>query len=286
MVFRVGCHVSISGSVDLAFDRAKKLNCNTFQIFTKNPRGWSARQLNDNEVYSFRDQLNHKILFPVVSHISYLPNLASQSKEIYEKSINSFLLELERSLTLHIPYFIIHGGSYKGSAKEQGFETYVNSILKGVEITKGKVVILIENSSGSKNSITGVFPDIMRILNEVNDKKVVQVCFDTCHAFSAGYDLQNKKGVINTLEEMESLIGIENVAIIHANDSTGDLGSHRDNHEHIGLGKIGETGFKELVNHPLLSKKPWILETPVNEIRGDSDNIKYLKMLRNKELWD
>ncbi len=282
MVFRVGCHVSISGSVDFAFERAKKLCCNTFQIFTKNPRGWSAKQLNENEVRSFKKQLEQRILFPIISHISYLPNLASQSKEIYEKSINSFLLELDRSLTLSIPYFIVHGGSYKGGTKEQGFVTYIDSILKGVEIANGKTVILIENSSGGKNSISGVLPDIEKILNEINDRKAVQVCFDTCHAFSAGYDLKNRKGVFNTLEEMQSTIGIENVAIIHANDSKGELGSHRDIHEHIGLGKIGEAGFKELVNHPLLSKKPWILETPVNETRGDSDNIDYLRMLRNK----
>ncbi|MCG3220260.1 MAG: deoxyribonuclease IV [Candidatus Heimdallarchaeota archaeon] len=282
MVFRVGCHVSISGSVDFAFERAKKLCCNTFQIFTKNPRGWSAKQLNENEVRSFKKQLEQRILFPIISHISYLPNLASQSKEIYEKSINSFLLELDRSLTLSIPYFIVHGGSYKGGTKEQGFVTYIDSILKGVEIANGKTVILIENSSGGKNSVSGVLPDIEKILNEINDRKAVQVCFDTCHAFSAGYDLKNRKGVFNTLEEMQSTIGIENVAIIHANDSKGELGSHRDIHEHIGLGKIGEAGFKELVNHPLLSKKPWILETPVNETRGDSDNIDYLRMLRNK----
>lgn len=282
MVFRVGCHVSISGSVDLAFDRAKKLNCNTFQIFTKNPRGWSAKQLNKNEAQSFRKKVEQRILFPVISHISYLPNLASQSKEIYKKSINSFLLELDRSLTLTIPYFIIHGGSYKGGTKEQGIETYINSILKGVEIANSKIVILIENSSGGKNSVSGVFPDIEKILDEINDRKAVQVCFDTCHAFSAGYNLENKKGVSNTLEEMGSTIGLENVAVVHANDSKGELGSHRDIHEHIGLGKIGETGFKELVNHPLLSKKPWILETPINEKRGDSDNIDYLRMLRNK----
>ena len=282
MVFRVGCHVSISGSVDFAFERAKKLCCNTFQIFTKNPRGWSAKQLNENEVRSFKKQLEQRILFPIISHISYLPNLASQSKEIYEKSIKSFLLELDRSLTLSIPYFIVHGGSYKGGTKEQGFVTYIDSILKGVEIANGKTVILIENSSGGKNSVSGVLPDIEKILNEINDRKAVQVCFDTCHAFSAGYDLKNRKGVFNTLEEMQSTIGIENVAIIHANDSKGELGSHRDIHEHIGLGKIGEAGFKELVNHPLLSKKPWILETPVNETRGDSDNIDYLRMLRNE----
>ncbi|MCG3225444.1 MAG: deoxyribonuclease IV [Candidatus Heimdallarchaeota archaeon] len=282
MVFRVGCHVSISGSVDFAFERARKLCCNTFQIFTKNPRGWSAKQLNENEIKSFRKQLEQRKMFPVISHISYLPNLASQNKEIYEKSINSFLLELDRSLTLDIPYFIIHGGSYKGGTKDQGIETYTNSILKGVEHVNGKTVILIENSSGGKNSVSGVFSDIAKIVNEIDDKKAVQVCFDTCHAFGAGYDLESKRGVFNTLEEMESSIGLVNVAVIHANDSKGELGSHRDYHEHIGLGKIGEVGFKELVNHPILSKKPWILETPVNETRGDSDNLDYLRMLRNK----
>jgi deoxyribonuclease-4 len=282
LVFRIGCHVSIAGSVDLAFERAKKLSCNTFQIFTKNPRGWSAKQLNENEVKSFRKQVGQRILYPVISHISYLPNLASQNEEIYKKSMDSFLLELDRCLALNIPYFIIHGGSYRGGTKEQGFRTYIKSILKGVETTNGKVVILIENSSGGKNTVTGAFPDIAKILSEIDDEKAVQVCFDTCHAFSAGYDIKNKKGVFSTLEEVESTIGIASIAVVHANDSKGDLGSHRDVHEHIGLGMIGEAGFRELVNHSLLSDKPWILETPIDETRGDTDNLAYLRKLRKE----
>lgn len=283
MTFRVGCHVSISGSIDLAFDRALKLTCDTFQIFTKSPRGWAAKFLEEDTIEKFKMQLNSKILFPVVSHISYLPNLASQKKDIYEKSIKSFLLELERSMVLEIPYFVIHGGSYKGTTKAKGIQTYIKSILKGVEIAQGKTTILIENSAGGKNSVNGAFPDIMDILDEINDKNAVKICFDTCHAFATGYDLHTKKGISNTLEELESTVGMDNIELIHANDSKGELGSHRDHHEHIGLGKIGELGFKELVNHPRISKKPWIIETPVNEIRGDIDNLNYLRKLKNKE---
>jgi len=246
-------------------------------------RETSAKQFNEEEVSKFRYRSNQKSFFPVFSHISYLPNLASQNAEIYEKSIASFLIELERCSILGVPYFIIHGGSHRGSTKAKGVETYIQSILKGIDSTQGKVTILIENSSGGKNSITGNFQDIQYILEEVNDKNLVQVCFDTCHAFNAGYDLYNRSSVYKTLEELESTIGIENVAVVHANDSKSELGSNRDIHEHIGLGMIGEIGFKELVNSTQFSEKPWILETPVDEIRGDSDNLTYLRMLRNKE---
>ena len=283
MTFRVGCHVSISGSIELAFARATKLTCNTFQIFTKNPRGWVAKTLEEEAVENFKKQINQRIQFPVISHISYLPNLASQKEDIYKKSIKSFLLELERSLMLEIPYFVIHGGSYKGGTKEQGFRTYVESILKGIELVQGKVIILIENSAGGKNSVNGSFTDIMQIMNEIDDKNAVQVCLDTCHAFVAGYDLSATQGISITLKEIESTIGIDSIALIHANDSKGELGSHRDNHEHIGLGRIGEEGFRELVNHQLLSKKPWIIETPVNDIREDIDNINYLRKLKNRK---
>jgi deoxyribonuclease-4 len=283
MVFRIGCHVSISGSIELAFERAKQLTCNTFQIFTKNPRGWFAKPLEEDAIEKFREQMRRKIQFPVISHISYLPNLASQKEDIYTKSIGSFLLELERSMTLGIPYFVIHGGSYKGSKKEQGVQTYVESILKGLELVQGKVIILVENSAGGKNSVTGTFSDIMKIINEIGDKKAVKVCFDTCHAFAAGYDLSFKKGISSVFREIESTIGMDNIALIHANDSKGELGSHIDNHEHIGLGKIGEVGFKEMVNNHKFGKKPWIIETPVNDIRGDLDNLNFLRKLKNKE---
>lgn len=281
---KVGCHVSIAESIDLSFTRAKEIGCTTFQIFTKNPRGWSAKPLENRAIANFKNQMVQSSINPVFAHISYLPNLASLDNDVYKKSIKSLLLELERCKILTIPYFVIHGGSYKGGSFKQGFDTYVNSILKGIESVGSKVTILVENSAGGKNSITGDINNIAKILKEIGDEESVKFCFDTCHAFSAGYDLRNKKTVADTLAVIESNIGIDNLILIHANDSKGDFMSHRDIHEHIGLGRIGEEGFKELVNHPLLKNKFWILETPVNEIRSDRENINFLlSLVKNKE---
>jgi deoxyribonuclease-4 len=281
---KVGCHVSIAESIDLSFTRAKEIGCTTFQIFMKNPRGWSAKLLENEEIVKFKNQMVQSGISPVFAHISYLPNLASLDKDVYKKSIESLLLELERCMILTIPYFIIHGGSYKGGSFKQGFDTYVNSILRGLEKVGNKVTILVENSAGGKNSITGEINNIAKILEEIGAEDSVKFCFDTCHGFSAGYDLRNKKAVADTLAAIESSIGIKNLVLIHANDSKGDFMSHRDIHEHIGLGKIGVKGFKELVNHPQIENKFWILETPVNEIRGDVENITFLlSLVENKK---
>ena len=279
---RIGCHVSVAKSYDLAFDRAEEKGCRTFQIFTKNPRGWAFKNLEKEEIQRFRNKKTYFDMNPLVAHISYLPNLASLNDEIYKKSIDSFLKEINRCVDLDISYFVIHSGSYRGGTYNQGLNIYVNSILKGIEEGKGKVTILIENSAGGEKSLTGTLANIQQILDEINDKKLVQVCFDTCHAFTAGYDLSKINGVKSFSEEVHSTIGMSAISVVHGNDSKTGVGSQRDLHEHIGLGMIGEEGFRALINEPDLRKKPWILETPIDSTRGDSDNINYLKSLIEK----
>ena len=276
---KIGCHVSISKSVDLAIDRAIKIKCNTFQIFTKNPRGWKAKTLEEVEVNRFHSKLKKHKISPIFGHISYLPNIASPDPDIYTKSINSFLNEIDRCKILHIPYFVIHGGSYKCSTFKKGLKLYINSILKGIEQANGDVIILIENSSGGAKSLTGTLKNINTIINDIADKNAVQICFDTCHAFGSGYDLRDEKSVSKTLAEIESYFGLNLICLIHANDSIGKLNSNVDRHQHIGLGEIGQKGFTSLINNDYLKKKPWILETPVNEIRGDIENIQFLRSL-------
>lgn len=280
---KIGCHVSIAKSVDLAVDRALKIGCDTFQIFTKNPRGWSAKIMDEVEIIDFRKKIKDNQFHPIFGHISYLPNLASTDPDISSKSMDSFLNEIRRCIVLGVPYFVIHEGSYRSSSFKIGMQRYIDSILKGVEATEGKVKILIENSSGGEKSITGSHGNIGNILTEVNDYRNVGVCFDTCHAFGSGYDLRNEKAVEVTIEDIQEQFGVENIDLIHANDSIGELGSLRDRHEHLGLGKIGEKGFECLINHEKLKGKPWILETPINETRGDIENVQYLRSLIRNE---
>ncbi|MHA1304422.1 MAG: deoxyribonuclease IV [Candidatus Heimdallarchaeaceae archaeon] len=283
--FWLGCHVSITGSVDRSFEHAKKRGCNTFQIFTKNPRSWRAKEFSDVEIKDFREKKT-AFLSPIVGHISYLPNLASQKVEIYQKSLASFFLEIRRSLLLNLDYLVIHCGSYKGGTFRSGLNNFVSAVLQGlvlIDEQKANLKILIENTVGSKNSLGGKLEDISKILTEVGHSDKVQMCFDTCHAFSAGYDLRTKQAIECTLQELDSKIGIENVPVIHLNDSKASLSSHIDRHEHIGLGQIGVEGMSFLLNNPKLEEKIWILETPINEIRNDYDNIAFVKGLRNNK---
>ena len=280
---KIGCHVSISKSIDLAIDRALKINCNTFQIFTKNPRGWAAKTLKDEEIQNFKVKIKQYQLDPIFGHISYLPNLASTDPEVSKKSLESFLNEVSRCVTLEIPYFVIHGGSYRSSNFKNGMNKYIDSILNGISYAERKVVILVENSSGGANSLTGSHQNIGKILEEINDKAAVQVCYDTCHAFASGYDLRTKRSVENTLKDIQTNFGVDSIALIHANDSIGKLNSSSDRHQHLGLGEIGEKGFSAMINNSKLKSKPWILETPVDEIRGDIQNILYLRSLIIKE---
>ncbi len=276
---KIGCHVSISKSIDLAIDRALKSKCNTFQIFTKNPRGWAVKTLTDEEIQNFKRKIKQYKLDPIFGHISYLPNLASTDPEVSKKSLESFLNELSRCVALEVPYFVIHGGSHKSSNFEKGMNKYIDSILKGISYAERKVVILVENSSGGANSLTGSHQNIGKILEEINDRTAVQVCYDTCHAFASGYDLRTKKSVENTLDDIQTNFGVDSITLVHANDSIGKLNSSLDRHQHLGLGEIGEKGFSAMINNSQLKTKPWILETPVDEIRGDIKNILYLRSL-------
>ncbi len=280
---KIGCHVSIAESIVKSFERAQKHGFTAFQIFTKNPRSWNAKELTKEEISKFQNKQKVYGNIPIIAHISYLPNLTSLNHEIYQKSIYSFEIELKKCLALEIPYFIVHCGSYKSGTLEEGLKTFISSIMKGLEITKGKTKILIENSAGGRNSFGVSFKNLGYILDEVNDNENVQVCFDTAHAFAAGHDLRTKKSIDNVLNVLDSTVGIGNIPVIHANDSIGKLNSHLDKHEHIGLGEIGRLGFQTLINNAELQKKIWILETPINDIRNDEENISYLINLMKRK---
>ncbi len=280
---KIGCHVSIAESIVKSFERAQKHGFTAFQIFTKNPRSWNVKEFTKEEVSKFQNNQKKYENIPVIAHISYLPNLTSLNPEIYQKSLKSFKIELKKCIALDIPYFIVHCGSYKGGTLEEGMEVFINSIMKGLEITRGKTKILIENSAGGRNSFGGSFKNLEYILAEVNDFKNVQTCFDTAHGFAAGYDLRTKRSTDNVLNMLDSTVGIGNIPVIHANDSIGKLNSHLDRHEHIGLGEIGRLGFQTLINNDEFQNKIWILETPINDTRNDEENISYLINLMKRK---
>ena len=262
----------------MAVDRAAALGCNTFQVFTRNPRQWNSTELAPETAEAFADKVKNHDMKPVFAHMPYLPNLASPRDEIYDKSVKTLESELERCRQLEIPYLVTHLGSHLGAGKEKGFTRLVNGINQGLEVSDGNVMLLLENTAGTKNSMGSTLEDIQHIIERLSHPEKVGVCFDTSHAFAAGYDLRTEKTVEETVKAIDEVIGFEKLTLVHLNDSKGDFNSHIDRHEHIGLGKIGVEGFRNILASRL-GELPLIMETPVDHRRSDVDNLEKVKEL-------
>jgi deoxyribonuclease-4 len=301
MSIRVGFHVSIAGGISNSVDNALEIGCSAFQIFTRNPRGWAAKPLVDEDVLKFQAKLAKSPISPeaVIAHMPYLPNLATPDGELYKKSIDTLAGEVQRCSTLGIPSLVIHLGSHLGKGTEAGisqlvkacnyaFDNYGKNTSSHESQSKQKtkkknvpVRILLENMAGQKNSIGSRFEEIRLLLDELKPKGSFGVCLDTCHTFASGYDLRKEKDVEKMLDQLDSTVGLKELKALHLNDSKGDLNSKIDRHEHIGLGKIGKAGFAALLQHKSLRNLPMIMETPVDKQRSDAENLKaVLDLLR------
>jgi len=270
---KIGFHISIGGSIDRAIDRAVGMGCNTLQMFSRNPRGWRSRKLDSEVVRRFRVKLKESEIWPVFIHTSYLLNLASPKMDVYQKSTEVLKDELSRAAELSVPYVVTHLGSHLGHGKRNGFKRIVDAINESFSAVENNVVLLLENTAGTRNSMGSSFEDIEYISSRIEDRKRVGVCFDTCHAFAAGYDLVSRGAVEHTLQRFDDVVGLENLKLMHLNDCKGGLGSKLDRHEHIGMGKIGERGFRNILKSKL-GQLPLILETPVDERRDDFENLR------------
>ncbi len=280
---KIGCHVSIAGGIDNSIVWAGELGCNTMQIFSKNASTWREKIFKKDEVESFRENLKNSNINPVFIHTSYLINLASPSDELHLKSINAFIEEMKRAdLLLPEPYLIIHPGAHTGAGEEYGIQRIIralNIILEKSADLNLKTMILLEDTAGTGTHLGYTFYQLKRMIEGVKDRNKIGICFDTCHAFTAGYDLSHKEGVEQTLEEIDKYLGLERLKVIHLNDSKFPLGSRKDRHMHIGKGYIGLEGFKVLVNHKYLKDLPFILETPKHDEKDDLRNINLAKSL-------
>ena len=277
-MIRVGVHVSIAGSLDLAVDRAKIAGCDAFQMFSRNPRGWGFMPLSDEVCYSYKEKIRSSSILPV-DHMPYLPNLASPKPEIYSKSISALTTELDRCGQLGIPYLVTHLGHHLGNGIAGGRARVIRAINTAVQESDNSVILLLENTAGEKNSVGSSFEHIRGIVDGLENQKRIGVCFDTCHAFAAGYELRTETGIRQTLHQFDEQVGIRYLKIIHLNDTKGDLGSGLDRHEHIGMGFIGEKGFRFLLHHPDFTALPLICETPVDDRRDDAGNIAKVREL-------
>jgi len=275
---RVGVHVSIAGSLDQAVDRAHTKGCDLFQMFSRNPRGWAYKPLSDSECSAFHQKIAGTGLLPV-DHMPYLPNLASPKEEIYKKSVATLVAELERCGQLGIPYLVTHLGHHLGDGIAGGRQRVIRAINTALSRVDNHIVLLLENTAGEKNSVGSSFEHIRSIMDGIAAQERIGICFDTCHAFAAGYELRTDAGIDHTLRQFDELIGIARLKVIHLNDSKGDLGSGLDRHEHIGMGFIGEPGFFRILRRPEIRALPLICETPVDERQNDEGNIRVVRKL-------
>jgi deoxyribonuclease-4 len=301
MNIRVGFHVSIAGGISNSVDSAIDIGCSAFQIFTRNPRGWAAKPLVNEDVEKFRAKLAKSPIPPesVIVHMPYLPNLAAPEGELYKKSVDTLVGEVQRCITLGIPSLVIHLGSHLGKGTDEGtsqlvkacnyaLDNYGKNTSSPANQSKQKtkknapVRILLENMAGQKNSIGSKFEEIRLLLDRLKPKGSFGVCLDTCHVFASGIDLRKERDVEKMLSQFDSSVGLKEIKLLHLNDSKGDLNSKIDRHEHIGLGKIGRTGFAALLQRKSLRSLPMIMETPVDKQGSDADNLKVvLDLLRD-----
>jgi len=277
---QIGLHVSISGSIANAVTNAVERECSAFQIFTGNPRGWYSKDITNEDARKYEKNLNECDIdrFATVAHMPYLPNLSTPDIPSYEKSIKAMIREVERCAKIGIPYLVTHLGSHKGSGEEKGIQR-LTSALTEVAKTQKDVTILLENTAGQQNSVGSDFTQLAEIFFSLEPADRFGICIDTCHAFAAGYDLRNDKGVKNTFEKLDKEIGLKHLKILHLNDSKVELGSHADRHDHIGLGHIGNTGLSKVIKLMNKNKIPIILETPIDERRDEFEDIGVAKEL-------
>jgi deoxyribonuclease-4 len=267
-------------------ENAQEVECTAFQIFSRNPRGWTAKPLNPEDVALFKSKLASSNIKPesVVVHMPYLPNLSGPPGDSYTKSSLTLSEEVERCGTLGIGYLVLHLGSHMGAGPDHGMTQLTRAIEKAISSTakrkKNEVMILLENNAGQKNAVGATFDGLSEILDRLSScRDQVGVCLDTCHLFASGHDIRSANGVRSTLEKFDDTVGLHHLKLIHLNDSKGELGSNLDRHEHIGLGKIGLAGLASFLNDSVTRNLPFIMETPIEEKRGDMENMKAVKSL-------
>jgi len=280
---RVGAHISISGGVWRAVERAKDVGCEAVQIFSGNPRGWKIKVLSSEEVLKFKKLCRERNIYPVIIHTPYLINLSSPDENIYRKSLKAFQEDLERAELLGAELFVTHVGYHRGQGIERGICRMAKALRESLESFPDlKTKVMLENTASAGSSLGHRFELIAEIMDKSDVADRLYLCFDTCHAFVSGYDVSEEEGLEKTLAEIDGSIGLERLLLVHFNDSKHGLGSHLDRHEHIGRGKIGMEGMRRIARHPALQDKTFIIETPKKSPADDPRNLVLLKQFRDE----
>lgn len=280
---RFGSHLSVAGGCHKAVEAAQRYGCEALQIFTKNSNQWNARDLTAEEVRTFRRAVRQSGLRVVMAHDSYLINLASPDEGLHRRSVEAFLVELRRAEQLGLRYVITHPGAPLDSGEEAGVAR-VAAALDEVHrrLPRLRVRVLLENTAGQGSALGHRFEQLAAILAGVAEPRRVGVCFDTCHAFAAGYGLAPEAEYHATMRALARAVGLGRVKAFHLNDSLKPQGSRVDRHAHIGRGHLGLEPFRLLVNDPRFRHRPMVLETAKEEGDNkdmDAVNLKTLRAL-------
>lgn len=278
---KLGVQVSVAGSIYYSIERAVRLGCNTMQIFTRNPRMVRRGALKRKDIDIFRREIAEAKISPLVIHSPYVLNLATDKRSFYELSIREFIFDLKEASALGADYLVIHVGNCQGK-KQKGLKRMgeaLNEVL--TQVSNSSTEILLENTAGAGGWLGDRITHYKIILNEIEvpKRKKVGICLDTAHLWGAGYRINTPSGLENVLKEVDKTVGIERLKLVHLNDTQEDLGARKDKHYHIGEGKIGEGGVSLIINHPLLRKLPFILETPRKSEEDDIRNLLRVKKL-------
>ncbi|MDO4587736.1 MAG: deoxyribonuclease IV [Planctomycetia bacterium] len=286
---KLGSHQSISGGLENAVYAAAKLGFDTVQLFSKNSNQWKAKAIDDKAVEQFQKAIETTGIVTPLIHDSYLINLASPKSELFEKSLNAFSDELKRAAKLNVDWVVMHPGSYTEDTENNGLSRIakaLNDILADVTLPVG---VLLETTAGQGTNLGWKFEHLAEIIAKSSCPERLAVCFDTCHAFAAGYDFRSEKTYDETFTKFDDIIGLEKLRAFHLNDSVKDLGCRVDRHAHIGWGKIGQEAFSYILNDPRFYELPMYLETPKGETNHngklqdwDSVNLQVLQSLINK----
>jgi deoxyribonuclease-4 len=280
---RIGIHTSRARSLENAAIKAAELGANTFQIFSASPRMWRAIPPSAADIQAFRKVRRKHDLYPLAIHVSYLINLATLDPVIREKSILGFRGELERAAAIGAEYLVTHPGNYRGQTLHEGLAAFVRGMSEAAAGLKLRgLTVLLENTVGAGAQIGGKLEDLHRIRELAArecPKLRIGYCLDTCHLFAAGFNIAEPSGLDTTVRHIDTVLGLDNVGVFHANDSKRPFASRLDRHANIGEGYIGESGFRLILQHPDLRTKPFILETPVDEEGDDRRNVDALKHL-------
>jgi deoxyribonuclease-4 len=283
----VGGHVSSSGGIFKALERGMEIEAEAIQIFCSAPQMWRATKHTDEALEKFVNDFTASPIKSVWIHNIYLANLATDKPEMLEKSIASVVNALTVAGKISATGVVLHTGSHKGLGIDAVSEQVIEALIKILDQTPSSTKLALENMAGQGGVIGASFQELGMLLTGVDSDRL-GVCFDTCHAFAAGYDIRNSEGVDSTMKEFDAAIGFEKLFVVHANDSLMELGGNRDRHENIGQGFIGDDGFRAMLGHPAFAKVPFLLEVPgyptEESEKGngpDLQNVSHLKKLRD-----